>query len=94
MIIKLIQPKMLLRPMDTAMKTRMVPSLALLTIAKITQKQHNIVIENENIEEINFESKVDLVGITITVDTLPKAIEIASKFRKRNKSDRWGNCHF
>ena len=33
MIIKLIQPKMQMRPMDTGLKTRMAPSLGLLTIA-------------------------------------------------------------
>ena len=35
MIIKLIQPKMNKRPMDTNLKTRMSPSLGLLTIANI-----------------------------------------------------------
>ena len=40
MIIKLIQPAMLPRPMDTKLKTRMSPSLALLTIANLTPKEH------------------------------------------------------
>ena len=39
MKIKLIQPAMLPRPMDTKLKTRMSPSLALLTIANLTPKE-------------------------------------------------------
>ncbi|MDF2821281.1 MAG: Radical domain protein [Clostridiales bacterium] len=38
MKIKLIQPAMLPRPMDTKLKTRMAPSLALLTLANLTPK--------------------------------------------------------
>lgn len=81
MIVKLIQPKMSLRPMDTMLKTRMAPSLALLTIANIIPCKHKVIIENENIEVIDFNASVDLVGITVTVDTMPAAIAIAQKFR-------------
>lgn len=83
MIIKLIQPKMKKRPMDTELKTRMSPPLGLLTIANMFYKEHSVIIENENIEDINFEEDVDIVGISITVDVLPRAIKIAEKFRKR-----------
>lgn len=48
MIIKLIQPKMNKRPMDTDLKTRMAPSLGLLTIASILEDEHTIIFENEN----------------------------------------------
>lgn len=32
---------------------------------------------------INYDSPADIVGITVTVDTLPRAIEIAREYRKR-----------
>jgi len=81
MIIKLIQPKMILRPMDTKLKSRMAPSLALLTIANLTPEEHTIIITDENIEKINYKEKVDLVAITVTVDVSEHAYEIANKYR-------------
>ncbi len=83
MIVKLIQPKMKKRPMDTKLKTRMSPPLGLLTVANMLYKEHKVIIENENIRDINFDDKVDIVGISITVDVLPRAIEIAEIFRRK-----------
>jgi len=82
MYIKLIQPKMEKRPMDTDIKTHMAPPLGLLTIINMLRSEHRVVLENENIEEISYD-KPDLVGISITVDVLPRAIEIAKKFREQ-----------
>ena len=50
MYIKLIQPRMIKRPMDTDLKLHMAPPLGLLTIANILRDQHRIRLENENIE--------------------------------------------
>lgn len=93
MIIKLIQPKMNKRPMDTNLKTRMSPSLGLLTIANIIGDQHKVIIENENIEKINFSTPVDLVGITVTVDVMPRAIEIAKKYKEKGIKVVAGGIH-
>lgn len=57
MIIKLIQPKMQMRPMDTGLKTRMAPSLGLLTIAQLLYREHTVILENENIEEIDYKAR-------------------------------------
>lgn len=82
--ILLVQPRMIMRPMDTRLKTRMAPSLGLLTVAQSVRKGNEIIIVNENVgEEIDFDSDYDLVGITVTVDTLPRAVEISDKFRDR-----------
>ncbi len=83
MKIKLIQPAMSLRPMDTKLKTRMSPSLALLTIANLTPKEHEVIIENENIEKIDFDEPVDLVAISVTVDVMNRAVDISKEFRNR-----------
>lgn len=93
MKIKLIQPKMLPRPMDTKLKTRMSPSLALLTIASLTQKKHQVIIENENIENIDFDEPVDLVAITVTVDVMNRAVEISKEFQKRGVTVIAGGIH-
>ena len=93
MKIKLIQPAMIQRPMDTKLKTRMAPSLALLTLANLTPKEHEVIIENENVKSINFDEKVDLVAITVTVDVMNRAIEIAKEFRKRSVKVVAGGIH-
>lgn len=93
MIIKLIQPKMRKRPMDTNLKTQMSPSLGLLTIANMLQDKHTIIYENENAAPINYDEKVDIVGISITVDIFPRAVEIAKKFQSKNIPVVAGGIH-
>ncbi len=93
MFIKLIQPAMKPRPMDTKLKTRMSPSLALLTLAKLTPSQHRVVIENENVESINFNDSVDLVAITVTVDVMNRACQIAREFQRRGIKVIAGGTH-
>ena len=93
MIIKLIQPKMRKRPMDTGLKTQMSPSLGLLTIANMLQDKHTIIYENENVTPINYNEKVDIVGISITVDIFPRAVEIAKKFQSKNIPVVAGGIH-
>ncbi|AJG99972.1 radical SAM protein [Clostridium beijerinckii] len=93
MKIKLIQPAMMPRPMDTKLKTRMSPSLALLTIANLTPKEHKIIIENENVDTIDFDENVDLVAITVTVDVMNRAVEISKEFQKRGVKVIAGGIH-
>lgn len=84
MKITLIQPRMQMRPMDTKLKTRMATSLGLLTVAQTVRKGNEVLILNENVDDcINYDQPTDIVGITVTVDTLPRAIEIGREFRKR-----------
>ncbi|MGE5627164.1 MAG: B12-binding domain-containing radical SAM protein [Solirubrobacterales bacterium] len=93
MKIKLIQPEMQLRPMDTKLKTRMSPSLALLTIANLTPKEHEVIITNENVEKIDFDEPVDLVAITVTVDVMKRAAVISREFQNRNVTVIAGGIH-
>lgn len=82
-----------MRPMDTKLKTRMAPSLGLLTIANIFDKEHTVIIENENIEDINFNEVVDIVGITVTVDVIDRAREIAKLYQSRGIPVVAGGIH-
>lgn len=92
MYIKLIQPKMKKRPVDTDIKTHMSPPLGLLTVVNMLRGEHTVVLENENIEPIHYD-KPDLVGISITVDVLPRAIEIAKRFREQGCTVVAGGIH-
>lgn len=51
-----------MRPLDTKLKSRM-DFFVLLTITNMCYKEYTLIIENDNIEDINFEEKVDVVGI-------------------------------
>ena len=93
MYIKLIQPRMIKRPMDTDLKLHMAPPLGLLTIANILRDQHRISLENENIEPVCLDDQPDLVGISVTVDSLPRAMRIAKRFRKRGIPVVAGGIH-
>lgn len=79
--------------MDTEMKLHMAPPLGLLTIASLLRQDHKISVENENVEEICFEDKPDLVGISMTVDVVPRAVEIAAKFRAQGIPVVAGGIH-
>lgn len=81
MYIKLIQPQMLKRPMDTDLKIHMAPPLGLLTVANLLRKDHKVVLENENVQEIHYDQP-DIVGISVTVDVFPRAMEISKRFRE------------
>lgn len=93
MKILLIEPKMQKRPMDTDLKTRMAPSLALLTLLRLTPEGHEAVIVNENIEEVDYHYDAGLVGITVTLDVMPRAVRIAQEFQKRGIPVVAGGIH-
>lgn len=93
MIIKLIQPRMRRRPMDTDIKLRMAPPLGLLTVAAVLRGKHTILLENENIRPLCTDDTPDIVGITVTVDTMPRAAEIAREYRRRGIPVVAGGIH-
>lgn len=91
--IKLISPKMSLRPMDSEFKRRMSPSLTLVTLASLTPQPHTVYIEDENLNSINFNDKPDLVGISVNVDTSYRAFEISKKYREQGIKVIFGGIH-
>lgn len=92
MYIKLIQPKMGMRPMDTELKTRMSPPLGLYTIVNLLRDKHRVVVQNENVEEITFD-RPDAVGIMLTLDVQPRAVEISRRFRAKGVPVIAGGVH-
>jgi len=93
MKILLIQPKMNKRPMDTDLKTRMAPSLALLTLMNLTPAEHEVFMINENTENLPYNYNADLVGVTVTLDVMPRAKAIAEEFRGRGIPVVAGGIH-
>lgn len=93
MKIKLILPRMSLRPMDSKFKRVMSPSVALLVLAALTPSEHQVEIEDENVKNINMNDKPDLVGISVNVDTSKRAYEIASQYRAKGIPVILGGIH-
>ena len=81
--VKLISPKMSLRPMDSALKTHMSAPLSLLVLGAATPPDVHVEIADENVERVDFDDLPDLVGITVKVDTLARSREIARIYRAR-----------
>ncbi len=69
------------------------PSLALTLLAALIPPEDNVRIINEEFEEIDFEEKVDLVGISFLTPAAPRAYEIADKFRKKGIPVVTGGVH-
>lgn len=69
------------------------PYLALPTLAALTPPNVEVSIIDENVESINFDKKVDMVGITVPTFLAPRAYEIADEFRKRGVTVVLGGIH-
>lgn len=93
MRIKLISPKVTMRPIDSAWKTKMAPPLALVVLGALTPLEHEVAIEDENIEPLRLDDNPDLVGITVKVDTMNRSMAIASAYRERNIPVVFGGIH-
>jgi radical SAM superfamily enzyme YgiQ (UPF0313 family) len=61
------------------------PNLALPTIAALTPSPHEVVLCDENVESIDFDTDADVVGITGFVIHKRRMLEIAAAFRRRGK---------
>jgi len=67
--------------------------LALPTLAAYTPPEHAVTIIDEEIEEIDFDEPVDLVGITAMTFKATRAYEIAREFRARGVRVVMGGIH-
>lgn len=65
-------------------KTFRFSMLSLLTVAKLSPEDAEIVLVDEQIEDVPFNDRYDLVGITCMTATAPRAFELCEHFRKRH----------
>jgi len=93
MKIKLIAPKMTLRPMDSEFKRAMSPSLALLILGALTPNEHEVALEDENVGSLNLADRPDLVGITVNVDSSGRAYEISRHYMRQGIKVILGGIH-
>jgi radical SAM superfamily enzyme YgiQ (UPF0313 family) len=63
------------------------------TVAAIAPKEVEVSIVDENIEEVNFDEKADLIGIGAFSTYIQRGYQIADEFRKRGKKVVIGGIH-
>src|SRR5262245_16066795 len=61
------------------------PNLALPTVAAITPAPHEIVLCDENVEDIDFETDADIIAITGYVVHKVRVLELIDRFKQRGK---------
>jgi radical SAM superfamily enzyme YgiQ (UPF0313 family) len=61
------------------------PNLSLPTVAGITPGEHEVVLCDENVEPIDFDTDADIIGLTGYVIHRERLFEIADEFRRRGK---------
>ena len=74
-------------------KTIWFAHLTLTTLAALTPPDIEVKITDENVEPIDFEEDVDLVGVTGMVMHAPRAYQIAQRFRQRGIPVVMGGPH-
>lgn len=92
MKILLIQPKAhkLIQGIGTRFK---LPPWSLCAVAALIPKEHEVSIVDELFDDIDFDAKVDLVGITGTTSAVKRGYEVADEFRKRGVRVVMGGIH-
>ena len=61
------------------------PNLSLPTVAGLTPREHEVVLCDENVEPVDFETDADIVGLTGYVIHSERIFELAAEFRRRGK---------
>ena len=79
--------------MDSIFKRVLSPPLSLLTLVALTPAEHEVWIEDENIQRLNVFDAPDLVGITVNVDTSERAFEISRHYANRGVKVVFGGIH-
>lgn len=75
------------------MGKRLFPPLALAALAAVTPPEVEVCIVDENVEGLNYETPVDLIGISTHTLTALRAYQIAQEFRSRGKTVVFGGPH-
>ena len=67
--------------------------LSLTSVAALTPPEHDVTLCDENVEALDFDAQVDVVGITFMTALAPRAYEIAAQFRRRGVTTVAGGYH-
>ena len=69
------------------------PSLSLLTVAALTPPGVDVALSLDPVEDLDFDERVDLVGIGALTAQAPRAYQIAREYRRRGRKVVMGGIH-
>jgi radical SAM superfamily enzyme YgiQ (UPF0313 family) len=81
--LQLIKPAELVNGEPVKLEKALTPTRALPYLAALTPDTFDVAITDDSLDEIDYDAKVDLVGITTLISQVPRAIQIADRFRAR-----------
>ncbi len=61
------------------------PNLSMPTLAGLTPPEHDVMLCDENVAEIDFDVEADVVGVTGYIIHKPRMLEIIAEFRRRGR---------
>lgn len=67
--------------------------LPLTMVAALTPKEFDVVICDENVEAVDFDTEAAIIGISFMTALAPRAYELAAEFRRRGKTIAAGGYH-
>jgi radical SAM superfamily enzyme YgiQ (UPF0313 family) len=70
-----------------------IPAITMPTLAALTPKEIDIQIIDEHVDEIDYDSDADLIGITCHTLSASRAYELGDEFRRRGKTVVMGGIH-
>src|SRR6266545_7968331 len=73
------------RILKSLKKSCVFPNLSLPTVAGLTPREHEVVLCDENVEPVDFDTDADIVGLTGYVVHTKRIFELAAEFRRRGK---------
>jgi radical SAM superfamily enzyme YgiQ (UPF0313 family) len=73
------------RILPSLKKSCVFPNLSLPTVAGLTPREHEVVLCDENVEPVDFDTDADIIGVTGYVVHEKRIFEIAREFRRRGK---------
>src|SRR3972149_1004910 len=74
-------------------KKALMPSLTMPYIAALTPSEFTVKIIDDHVDDINFDSDADIIGITSIYTQISRAYQIADEFRKKRKKVIFGGFH-
>lgn len=69
------------------------PPVGLLNVAAVTPPHVEVALTDENVQVVDFDKNVDLVGISVMTSSAPRAYQIAGEYRKRGVPVVLGGPH-
>lgn len=70
-----------------------VPCVTIRYLAAMVPTHHHVSVVEESVEDIDFDEKVDLVGISVQTFSVERAYDIAAEYRKRGVTVVLGGIH-